>query len=240
MDVRLRSVLRETFQIFGSEWPRLVAFAAAVLLPAFALSLGLEHSGLLTRTTIEADGTVSEVYWGVWIVDLATTWIGYPLIEGGVAVLLRRGEPHRSAWRAAAVRTFLSVPALVFCYLAAFAGVAAGLILLIVPGLVVLARTAVVLPVVVLERRGLSALVRSWRLVRGNSSTALGLAFSYALLYVAIYVAGTQLPSHWYLALVALDVVLVPLRGTSSTVLYYRLLAANDIEPARTVAGPSR
>ena len=127
-----------------------------------------------------------------------------------------------------------------FGYLAAFAGVAVGLILLIVPGLVVLARTAVVLPVVVLERRGLSALVRSWRLVRGNSSTALGLAFSYALLYVAIYVAGTQLPSHWYLALVASDVVLVPLRGTSSTVLYYRLLAASDIEPARTVAGPLR
>lgn len=76
-----------------------------------------------------------------------------------------------------------------------------GLVLLVIPGLIVVVRLAVVMPVLIVEgARGRAALRRSWRLVRGRSWPAAGVLLVVVLLsglvgaVVSLLVEGVGLP----------------------------------------------
>ncbi|MFN2467026.1 MAG: hypothetical protein ABR521_02670 [Gaiellaceae bacterium] len=99
-----------------------------------------EREQVLLRTTLEGDGTLTGVYYGVVIVLLATFVIGYPLVESAAAEIVRqsREEGPRSL-RLVASRTLRAGPLAVVCALLGLAAVAGGLLLLIAPGLVLLA-----------------------------------------------------------------------------------------------------
>jgi hypothetical protein len=116
-------------------------------------------------------------------------------------------------------------------------GIFFGLLLLIVPGLFLLARWSVVTPVVVLERtRAIDALRGSWELVKGRTWTAFGIVVITLLGSLALqligYAAFIFLPEFfrtWIGGLVAHSIA-TPFVAAAWTVMYFHLRAP---EPTR-------
>ncbi len=108
-------------------------------------------------------------------------------------------------------------------------GVAVGLVLLIVPGLILIVIWAVVAPVTVLERPGVfAAFGRSRELVRGNGWNVFGVV---ALVFLAValislaagLIASTLGPLGRALVQWAVNAALAPVTALSASVLYFAL-----------------
>ena len=118
--------------------------------------------------------------------------------------------------------------------------IAAGLVLLVVPGLLVLVRWSVIVPVIVVEGRGIrDSFRRSNALVRGHSWTVL-----YALLIILVGSALVEtgfdnllyaLPEFFasWLGHFLVSVITAPYAAHALAVIYFRL-AAIDSGPARS------
>ena len=118
--------------------------------------------------------------------------------------------------------------------------IAAGLALLIVPGLFVLVRWSVIVPVIVVERRGMrESFRRSNALVRGHSWTVL-----WSLLIILVVSAFVEtgfdnllypLPEFFasWLGHFLVSVITAPYAAHALAVIYFRL-AAVDFWPARS------
>jgi hypothetical protein len=111
-------------------------------------------------------------------------------------------------------------------------GVMIGFILIIIPGLVLMTMWSVVVPVEVLEHRGvLGSFARSRHLVRGNGWRTFGVI---VLVYVAVLVisllaAAVSAPLGYALRDViqwAVSVALTPVVALSASVLYFELIDA--------------
>ena len=161
------SVLARVFQTYGSEIAVILPLAVIVSLIAAVLdALANEGLGSLPYSLIRL------------LVDSAAAMIfAGPVIE--IVRRNREGEPRTSLGQ-----MLESVwPVLLGLIVASFLygiGVAIGLILLIVPGLIVLTWWAVVAPVIVIERAGIiEAFGRSRRLVDGNGWMVLAAPIMY-------------------------------------------------------------
>jgi hypothetical protein len=161
------SVLARVFQTYGSEIAVILPLAVIVSLIAAVLdALANEGLGSLPYSLIRL------------LVDSAAAMIfAGPVIE--IVRPNREGEPRTSLGQ-----MLESVwPVLLGLIVASFLygiGVAIGLILLIVPGLIVLTWWAVVAPVIVIERAGIiEAFGRSRRLVDGNGWMVLAAPIMY-------------------------------------------------------------
>src|SRR5919108_1962435 len=161
------SVLARVFQTYGSEIAVILPLAVIVSLIAAVLdALANEGLGSLPYSLIRL------------LVDSAAAMIfAGPVIE--IVRRNREGEPRTSLGQ-----MLESVwPVLLGLTVASFLygiGVAIGLILLIVPGLIVLTWWAVVAPVIVIERAGIiEAFCRSRRLVDGNGWMVLAAPIMY-------------------------------------------------------------
>jgi hypothetical protein len=108
-------------------------------------------------------------------------------------------------------------------------GIAIGLVLLIVPGLILLTIWAVVAPVTVLERPGVfAAFGRSRELVRGNGWQVFGVIVLFILIFIAIGVVlgviGALLGDVGEVILGYVgSVITAPLVALASSVLYFEL-----------------
>jgi hypothetical protein len=123
-------------------------------------------------------------------------------------------------------------------------GVGIGLILLVAPGLYLLTIWAVAAPVIVVERRGVfDALGRSRQLVRGNGWPVLGTVLVAYLIGIVVAVVLTLIA----VAIVDGEIVEVvfsvlgstitaPIAALVASVLYFRLSAMQDPQPATTPA----
>jgi hypothetical protein len=120
-------------------------------------------------------------------------------------------------------------------------GVAFGLVLLIVPGLVLLTWWIVIVPVLVLEDRGvLEAFGRSRELVRGHAWDVFGTIVLTILIYIAarfvllILLAPFPLDLASFINSVVGNAVTAPLLALAWTLLYYRLveLRSEDVSAA--------
>ena len=118
-------------------------------------------------------------------------------------------------------------------------GIAVGLVLLIVPGLILLTIWAVAPPVVVLENPGVFAsLRRSRELVRGNGWQVFGVIVAiFAVILVVSLVIGSigAIGDSFVLVFVvdlALRLLLAPVYALASAVLYFALRAAHEQSPA--------
>jgi hypothetical protein len=120
-------------------------------------------------------------------------------------------------------------------------GVAFGLVLLIVPGLVLLTWWIVIVPVLVLEDRGvLEAFGRSRELVRGHAWDVFGTIVLTILIYIAarfvllILLAPFPLDLASFVNSVVGNAVTAPLLALAWTLLYYRLveLRPEDVSAA--------
>jgi hypothetical protein len=173
------------------------------------------------------------------LLALPITFVGYALVEGALVQVVR--DLHEDGDRRSSLAETFSVALARFKPLASVSlrtgfGVLLGCLLLIVPGLLLLTRWAVAIPVVMLE--GLpapDAMRRSQELVRGNGRAVFTVVLSIGfvtgivnLLFSAL-ARGHGFPAVWLAGTVSAALT-VPYAAHAMTVLYYRLT-----EPERPV-----
>lgn len=215
--------LGETFAIYRDQ--------AGVLLPvAFWLFL-------LTAVVEELTIDSLALFWVGIVVSLVTL----TLYQGMVVGLVRDVQDGR---RDASVGDLArsALPVLLPLVGAGFvivAGVAIGLVLLIVPGLYLLTIWAVTAPVLVIERHGVFAsLGRSRQLVRGSGWPVFGAVVIAILISVLVAVPLAQLAEaiadgpilRIVFSVLALTVT-APIQALVASVLYFRLLAIEGEQP---------
>jgi hypothetical protein len=124
-------------------------------------------------------------------------------------------------------------------------GIALGLILLIVPGLILLTWWILIIPVIVLEeRRAGESFSRSRELVRGYGWSVFGVIVLTILLIIAFYIVLSLIllpAADWLRSFVQSVVggaVTTPFIVTAWTLLYYRLKAAKEAPPPAPAQQP--
>jgi Uncharacterised protein family (UPF0259) len=171
--ISVGDVINETFSIYGQQFPSLIG-SAIVVFVVVGIVAGLLLAG-----------------GGVILVLLASLvqLVGRLLYVGFVVKLV---EDVRDGRRDSSIGDLFSaaapaiLPLIGFSILAGI-GVALGLVLLIVPGLVLLTFWSVGAPAIVAERVGVfEAFGRSWNLVKGNAWSVFGALVVVTLIWLAI------------------------------------------------------
>ena len=171
--INVGDVINETFSIYGSNAAELIVSALVVFVIVGLLAGLLQNSGGFIVVLLAA------------MIRLA----GSALYTGFVVKLV---EDVRDGRRDETVGDLFSAAAPAILSLTAFAilfgiGVAIGLVLLIVPGLILITFWALGPPAIVVEGAGpLDAFGRSWRLVTGNAWSVFGALVVALLIAIAI------------------------------------------------------
>jgi hypothetical protein len=171
--ISVGDVINETFSIYGQNVGALIGSAIAVFVIVGLASGLLENSG----------GVVLALLAG--IIRLA----GHALYTGFVVKLVqdvRDGRRDQTVGDLFSSAAPVIVPLIAFGILFAI-GVAIGLILVIVPGLILLTFWSVGAPAIVAEGAGpIEAFGRSWRLVRGSAWSVFATLVVVLLIVIAI------------------------------------------------------
>jgi hypothetical protein len=180
---------------------------------------------------------------GTTVVSLALALVGGLLVQGALVEVVRDLHEGRPPARVAALYDHARgrLGTLVGASLLYGLGVVVGLLLLVVPGLIAVARWSLVVPLVMIEGLGVGeAFSRSSQLVRGRTgrvlvvvivanvitsvaATAITLLFGFLPTFAAIWIGGT-----------IAGALAVPYEAHVLTVLYYHLT-----EPERPVLPPT-
>ena len=167
--------------------------------------------------------------WWVWVgLSSAVTLVAFPWVLGAVVHDVAEGDrtvvdPYARTWG--------RLRDLIVSALVTTVGIALGLVALIVPGLILFARWALVVPLIVLEQAPWRvALARSNDLVRGRTAGVLGIFVVLTLIGVAL-VAAPVLLGYFalggavgaWLATMAIDTVFIAFYAFAPFVLYRRL-----------------
>jgi tetrahydromethanopterin S-methyltransferase subunit F len=239
--VSLSNVLRDTWSLYTRFFLRLVLTAAAV----FAV---LELLSTLASSAAGSHNWSAAVLWGLasflsWLIGVF--WIQGALIEA--VQDLRDGRVDLPIGQLyARVRPLL--PSLIAAGIAAACGIVFGLVLLIVPGLILMTRWILIVPVIVLEKkRAGEAFDRSWKLVKGSSwpvfwlilltmcTLGLGSALVEALLFPLSFLGFL---GAWIVGTITSSLV-APLAALSWTLAYFEL-AREQVRPSATMMPPIR
>jgi Membrane domain of glycerophosphoryl diester phosphodiesterase/Uncharacterised protein family (UPF0259) len=223
--LEIRGVLKDTTRIYRSLFRRsfITGFVVFALLGLFEVIADVTHNLAIALTfglLAVASGFVG------------TTFVQGALVEAvdsehrGVAVP-SVGALYRSSWR--------RLGSLVWLSLMTGVGVAFGLMLLIVPGVLLAIRWALAAPIVMLEDRGArEAMKRSRELVRGHRGavfrvllniwgrTAVAWFFLNLILGAMTATAGHPIVALWIGGALAAALV-TPYAGHALSVVYYRL-----------------
>jgi hypothetical protein len=210
--------------VIRSVW-RIYVDQAPVLMPAAAVVFVL--TGILAAVLVAASAALALV--GL-IISLAATWVFTGMVVELVADVQdgRRDSSVGELLRAVAP----VVGRLILVAVAAGVGIALGLLLLIVPGLILFTVWSVAAPVVVLERPpGLRALRRSRELVRGSGwqvfAVILVLDIAVVVGASALQIAAESAGSGVGIVVRVLTGVLTaPLSALAAAVLYFELRRA--------------
>jgi hypothetical protein len=221
--VSIGAVIGEGWSIYKRLWRRSIVVAGLIFL-VVALADGLAAvSGTVATSTV----------------SLALSLIGGLLVQGALVEVVRDLHESRPPERAAAYyqRTRDRLGTLLGAAILEGIGVAIGLLLLVVPGLIAVARWSLVVPLVVIERRGIrDAFARSSELVRGRTGRVLALLVVTNVIVIGAQLAlrslFTGLPLFWrsWLGGTVAGALVVPFAAYVLTALYYRLT-----EPGRPV-----
>jgi len=222
-------VLNETFSIYGRFFGRLVLLAGAVFLVLGLVTTALEElsTGGFGEFVLGLTGALVSLVGGFWLQGVlveATVDLRDGRADLAIPELFARAQPH--------------LPSIIIAGVLAGLGIVAGLVLFIVPGLYLLTIWAVVIPVIILEKRKVGeAFSRSRQLVRGNGWQVFGVLL---ILLIATAIAGAIvggvfnlfLPDFLgsWLGATAANAVVVPFFAVAVTVMYLRLTgpAATD------------
>jgi hypothetical protein len=223
-------VIRRVFDIYVEQ--------ASVLLPASAVVFVI--TGIVSALLVAASS-------GLAIVALLLTLVATTLFTGMVVELvsdIQDGRRDHSPGQL--LRSVTPVLGqLLLVGIVAGVGVAIGLVLIIVPGLILITIWAVAAPVVVLERPGVfAALGRSRELVNGNGWQVFGVIF--VLFFLVLFVsAGVEIAADQagtgaaLIARVVVGVLTGPISALAAAVLYFELKQSKSAAaPAAPVDAP--
>ncbi len=211
-------VVREVWKLFLRRLWRTLVIVALMLAPLELLVL-----------VFDPDFDWVAPGWWAWVgLTSVVTLVAFPWVIG--AVVHDAADDDRVPAKAYA-RTFGHLPDLMLSALVTTVGIVLGTIALVVPGLILVARWALVVPLIVLEGAGWRvALSRSNELVRGRTKsvlaiffllTVIGLALVAIPLVVGYSVVGGVLGA--WLATLAVDTVFIAFYSFAPFVLHRRL-----------------
>ena len=223
--IRARDVLGEAWELYKRHWRHVVPIALVVylLLAAFTLFLVL----MLGQLGLLAGGFVAlaGVFWLQGVLVVAADDIRDGRADLTVAETLRRVRPRMNTLGIAGLLAAL--------------GIALGLALLIVPGLVLLTWWALIVPAIMLEGRSVTgAFGRSRELVRGNGWSMFRLILLTLLVLLGVSVALDLVLAplddalQGYVSDVASNTLTAPFVALAFTLAYYRLSGASEAVPA--------
>jgi hypothetical protein len=214
----VRDVVREVWRLFLARFWRTLVIVLLLLAP-------LE----LAVALLDPDFSSFAHGWWVWVgVSAAVTLVAFPWVVG--AVVHDVGEGDRAATDAYR-RTASRLPDLVISAVVTTVGILLGTIALIVPGLLLMARWALIVPLIVLEAMPWrAALARSNELIRGRTWSVIAIFVVLTLIgagLVAVpvlvgYLAFENVIGAW-LATLAIDTVAIAFYSFAPFVLYRRL-----------------
>lgn len=212
-------VVRDSWRLFLSRFWRTLLIVGLVLVP-LELALAL----LDPEFSSKGGGT-----WVVWVAaSSALTLVAFPWIIGAVIHDVARGDqsatdPYR--------HTRDRLGDLVLSALVTTVGILLGTLAFVVPGLILMARWALVVPLIVLERSPWrAALARSNDLVRGRTGRVLAI-FALLTLIGAMLVAIPVIVGYWviggvvgaWIATMAINTVFIAFYSFAPFSLYRRL-----------------
>jgi hypothetical protein len=232
--VTVGRVLEQSLALYQRFFWRFVLTTAVVVTPLTFLS----------ALTVTAGSNASAALWGLLtlvVTIVGTFWVQAALVfavddvrDGRIDTTI--GELYGRT------RPFLG--ALIVAGILAALGIGLGLVLLIAPGLYLLARWAVIVPTIVLEKRSAGeAFTRSSELTAGHRWAVLGVAVV-TLLGTAVIggiaraILGAVLPRFfgaWLGSLVA-DCIATPFIALAFTVMYFQLVRGAEPEPVSAPA----
>jgi hypothetical protein len=211
-------VVREVWRLFLARFWRTLLIVLLLLAP-LELLVGL----------VDPDFSSIAHGWWVWVgLSAAVTLVAFPWVIG--AVVHDVGRADRGAADAYQL-TASRLPDLVISAIVTTVGIALGTIALVLPGLLLVARWALVVPLIVLD--GLpwrASLSRSNELVRGRTWSVLGVFVVLTLIGAALvavpvlvgYFAFENVLGAW-LATLAIDTVAIAFYSFAPFVLHRRL-----------------
>jgi hypothetical protein len=226
------SVLDEAWTLYTRFFLRFFLIAGAVFLllnllsSLVAVSLDDEGAGLALAVVVNAVVGIVGYFWVQGALVEAAADVHDGKVELEVGEIFARVRPL--------------LPALIVAGLLAGLGIGIGLLLLLVPGLYLLTRWALIIPVIVLERRSAGeAFSRSHELVRGHGWTVFGIVLVVFLLgaIVGAIVSGllqaalTDFLGSWLGNTVA-NAIVTPFFAVALTVVYLQLTGGRRVEAA--------
>jgi hypothetical protein len=211
-------VVREVWRLFRARFWRTLVIVALVLAP-------LE----LAIAVLDPDFNSLAPGWWAWVgFTSAITLLAFPWVIGAlVHDVAERGRTATESY----TRTWDRLPDLVISAVVTTVGILLGTIALVVPGLILIARWALVVPLIVLERAPWRlALSRSNELVRGRTGAVLAIFVLLTLIGIALvaiplavgYLVLENVLGAW-LATLAVDTVFIAFYAFAPFVLYQRL-----------------
>ena len=211
-------VVREVWRLFRRRFWRTLLIVALLLAP-------LELAIALVDPRFES----LALGWWAWVaLTSAITLVAFPWIIGA---LVHDVAAHDHAATDPYRRTFDRLPDLVLSALVTTAGILVGTIAFVVPGLILMARWALVVPLIVLDRvTWRVALVRSNELVKGRTWGVLGIFLVLTLVGSALVAVPVLVGYHVlggvlgaWLATMAINTVFIAFYSFAPFVLYRRL-----------------
>jgi hypothetical protein len=230
-------VLQEAWDLYRRFFWRFVLTAAVVYVVLDLIS------AILDRATDES--IASAIIWGA--IALTLSIVGVFWMEGALVEAVndvRDGRIDTTIGELYA-RTRPRLPALISAGVVATLGIVVGLILLIVPGLYLLTRWALIPAVIVIEKgRAGESFDRSWELTRGYGWTVFGSLLVAFLAYIvaqgvfrAIFEVLPRFAQIWIGGVVAHSVT-TPFIALTAVVLYFRLARLSvGVDPANPELG---
>ncbi len=214
-------VIGEAWEMFKAHWRHLVTIALVVYVAVALINLVLVAVLTWVGAILGAIISLIALFW----VQGALVRAVDDIRDGRADLTL--GETFE--------RVRPQLPAIIVGGLLAGLGIAFGLVLLIVPGLILLTWWILLIPVIVLEGRSAGeAFSRSRELVRGYAWSVFGVIVLTILLVIAfnIVLGLLLLPiSDWlqsFISNVVSGTVVTPFVALTWTILYYRLRAAKE------------
>jgi hypothetical protein len=214
---------------------------AALVFGALHLVQALVQAGQSGDVSYDHSGSQFAVSASVRLSLLVIVLIvaGVALLQGGLVEIVR--GLHLDGDDETSIADVLSQAAtrlgkLVCISLLTAVGVAFGVLLLVVPGLVLMTRWALSVPVAMLEEgNARDALARSRELVRGNGWSVFKVLFAVGVLTVLVQILFTVAASGaglfaWWVGATAASALTAPYAAHALTVAYYTL-----VEPGRPV-----
>ena len=229
------AILGEAWRLYTRFFFRFVAVAGVVFIVLGGVFSLIEH------TAAGGEGTVATSFAVFAVVN-----IGYVWIQGPLALVTADARAGRDAPSLGETMRRLrpTLGALLPAGAMAGAGVALGTLLVIVPGLYLATRWSMLAPALVIEGLGArESFARSHALVKGRGWQVFGLLVILLLLTLVasvviveiLQLSGADLVGSW-IGSAVVNTIITPYAAIATTLVYFRLSAGADADPAEVVA----